>query len=84
MLLYDLILPAQISGIGKVTEKMLNALEVTTCRDLYEQRAVLHLLFSQTSSQSFLRICLGISSAEVHRYGTLGPLRSIGMVGWVR
>ncbi len=58
----------QISGIGRVTERLLNAFGVTTCQDLYDQRALLHLLFSQVSSQSFLRICMGISSAQVHRY----------------
>lgn len=58
----------QISGIGKVTERMLNALKVTTCGDLYQQRAVLHLLFSQTSSTHFLRVCSGLGSIQVHRF----------------
>ena len=57
----------QISGIGKVTESMLNALSVTTCGDLYQQRAVLQLLFSQSSSSHFLRVCLGLGSTHVHR-----------------
>ncbi|CAI8043593.1 DNA polymerase kappa, partial [Geodia barretti] len=57
----------QISGIGKVTESMLNALSVTTWRDLYQQRAVLQLLFSQSSSSHFLRVCLGLGSTHVHR-----------------
>jgi DNA polymerase kappa len=57
----------KISGIGKVTESMLNALSVTMCRDLYQQRAVLQLLFSQSSSSHFLRVCLGLGSTHVHR-----------------
>ena len=51
-----------------MTERMLNALGVTTCGDLYKERAILHLLFSQVSMQSFLCICLGIGSVEVYRY----------------
>ena len=51
-----------------MTERMLNALGVTTCGDLYKERAMLHLLFSQICMQSFLRICLGIGSVEVYRY----------------
>ena len=51
-----------------MTERMLNALGVTTCGDLYKERAMLHLLFSQISMQSFLCICLGIGSIEVYRY----------------
>ncbi|XP_022095439.1 DNA polymerase kappa-like [Acanthaster planci] len=57
----------KVSGIGKVTEKMLSALGVQTCTDLYQQRALLHLLFSQISSQHFLRISLGIGSTKVER-----------------
>ena len=57
-----------------MTERMLNGLGVTTCADLYEKRAILHLLFSQVSVQSFLYICLGIGSSEVCRYGTNASL----------
>ena len=58
----------QISGIGTVRERMLNALHVTTCGDLYQQRAVLHLLFSQSSSTHFLGVSIGLGSTHVHRY----------------
>ena len=51
-----------------MTERMLNALGVMTCADLYQKRAILHLLFSPVSMQSFLCICLGIGSAKVFRY----------------
>ena len=54
-----------------MTERMLNALGVTTCGDLYKERAIIHLLFSQVSVQSFLCICLGIGSVEVYRYITV-------------
>ena len=58
----------QVPGIGKVTERMLNALEVTTCGDLYKKRALLLLLFSTVSFQHFLRVCLGIGSTDVDRW----------------
>ena len=68
----------QICGIGKVTEKMLNALDITLCRHLYEKRDVLHLLFSQTTSRFFLAVSLGIASTVVQRWvrqtPTLGVL----------
>ena len=47
---------------------MLNALGITTCRDLYEQRATLLLLFSKVSSQFFLQICLGVGSSDIHQF----------------
>ncbi|XP_041464447.1 DNA polymerase kappa-like [Lytechinus variegatus] len=59
----------KISGIGKVTERMLSALGIQTCTDLYQQRAHCYLLFSQISSSYFLRISLGIGSTHVERDG---------------
>eukprot|EP00095_Tigriopus_kingsejongensis_P007038 maker-scaffold1013_size70870-snap-gene-0.18 protein:Tk07038 transcript:maker-scaffold1013_size70870-snap-gene-0.18-mRNA-1 annotation:"dna polymerase kappa" len=52
----------KVSGIGNVTEQMLNSIGVNTCRDLYERRALLKLLFSDISFQSFMRIALGLGS----------------------
>ncbi|CAG2224215.1 POLK [Mytilus edulis] len=57
----------KISGIGKVSETMLNALGVYTCKDLYEQRALLYHLYSPISFNYFMRICLGIGSTFVER-----------------
>ncbi|KAK3098755.1 hypothetical protein FSP39_022804 [Pinctada imbricata] len=57
----------KISGIGKVTEKMLNALGIQTTTDLYHQRALLFHLYSQISFHYFMRICLGIGSTTVER-----------------
>ncbi|KAG8456499.1 hypothetical protein GDO86_002323 [Hymenochirus boettgeri] len=59
----------KVPGIGKVTEKMLKALGVMTCTDLYQQRALLSLLFSETSWQNFLHISLGIGSTHIERDG---------------
>ncbi|KAB1281653.1 DNA polymerase kappa [Camelus dromedarius] len=58
----------KVSGIGKVTEKMLKALGIMTCTELYEQRALLSLLFSETSWHYFLHISLGLGSTHLERY----------------
>uniref|UniRef100_A0A6I8SDH9 DNA polymerase kappa n=1 Tax=Xenopus tropicalis TaxID=8364 RepID=A0A6I8SDH9_XENTR len=59
----------KVPGIGKVTEKMLKALGIITCTDLYQQRALLSLLFSETSWQNFVHISLGLGSTHVERDG---------------
>ncbi|XP_071994362.1 DNA polymerase kappa [Engystomops pustulosus] len=59
----------KVPGIGKVTEKMLRALGITTCTDLYQQRALLSLLFSDTSWHNFLHISLGLGSTRIERDG---------------
>ncbi|KAM5264281.1 DNA polymerase kappa [Ctenodactylus gundi] len=59
----------KVSGIGKVTEKMLKALGITTCTELYQQRALLSLLFSETSWHYFLHISLGLGSTHLERDG---------------
>ncbi|XP_062617098.1 DNA polymerase kappa-like [Saccostrea cucullata] len=59
----------KISGIGKVSERMLNALGVKTCQDLYNKRGLLYHLYSQISFNYFMRICLGIGSTTVERDG---------------
>ncbi|XP_058025215.1 DNA polymerase kappa isoform X2 [Ahaetulla prasina] len=59
----------KVPGIGKVTEKMLKALEIETCTELYQQRALISLLFSETSSHNFLEISLGLGSTHLERDG---------------
>ncbi|XP_070794920.1 DNA polymerase kappa [Pituophis catenifer annectens] len=59
----------KVPGIGKVTEKMLKALEIETCTELYQQRALISLLFSETSSHHFLEISLGLGSTHLERDG---------------
>lgn len=57
----------KISGIGKVTEKLLGAIGVVKCSDIQKQRALLFHLFSPTSFQYFVRIYLGMGSTVVQR-----------------
>ncbi|XP_007439922.1 DNA polymerase kappa isoform X1 [Python bivittatus] len=59
----------KVPGIGKVTEKMLKALEIVTCTELYKQRALISLLFSETSCHNFLEISLGLGSTCLERDG---------------
>jgi DNA polymerase kappa len=54
----------KVSGIGRVTEKTLNAFGVQTVRDLYEQRALVRFLFQPASAKFLLRASLGCSSSD--------------------
>ncbi|XP_041854448.1 DNA polymerase kappa [Melanotaenia boesemani] len=58
----------KISGIGKVSEKMLNALGISTCHHLGQQMALLLLLFSETSCHHFMQVSLGLSSTHIPRH----------------
>eukprot|EP00053_Salpingoeca_punica_P015802 m.146232 g.146232 ORF g.146232 m.146232 type:complete len:743 (-) comp16804_c0_seq1:1791-4019(-) len=54
----------KIPFIGKVTEQVLGGLGVNNCKELFEQRYLIHQLFSEISSNFFLRAALGIQSEE--------------------
>ncbi|XP_073696505.1 DNA polymerase kappa [Garra rufa] len=57
----------KVSGVGKVTEKMLAALGIVNCAQLGQQMALLSLLFSGTSWHHFLHISLGLGSTCIER-----------------
>ncbi|NXK39853.1 POLK polymerase, partial [Piprites chloris] len=59
----------KVPGIGKVTEKMLKAVGIVTCSELYQQRALLSLLFSEVSWRNFLDISLGLGSTHLEKDG---------------
>ncbi|NXR48723.1 POLK polymerase, partial [Hippolais icterina] len=59
----------KVPGIGKVTEKMLKALGIVTCSELYQQRALLSLLFSEVSWRNFLDISLGLGATHLEKDG---------------
>jgi nucleotidyltransferase/DNA polymerase involved in DNA repair len=50
----------KVSGIGKVAEKVLGALGIHKCGDLYAQRAALHCLFSEGRFDFLMRVALGV------------------------
>nr|XP_043881532.1 DNA polymerase kappa isoform X1 [Solea senegalensis] len=58
----------KVSGVGKVSEKMLSALGVTSCSHLGQQMALLSLLFSETSWQHFMQVSLALSSTHIPRH----------------
>ncbi|KAI9259622.1 hypothetical protein BDA99DRAFT_538582 [Phascolomyces articulosus] len=55
----------KIPGIGRVTERVLAALGVETCGDVYQQRAILYRLLSPISFKSILQSYLGMGSTTV-------------------
>ncbi|KAK2911764.1 hypothetical protein Q8A67_003897 [Cirrhinus molitorella] len=57
----------KVSGVGKVTEKMLAALGIVSCAQLGQQMALLSLLFSGTSWHHFLHISMGLGSTCIER-----------------
>lgn len=57
----------QVCGIGKVSEKMLNALGVSSCSHLGQQMALLSVLFSETTWHQFLQVSLGLGSTHIVR-----------------
>lgn len=49
-----------VTGIGKVTEKILNSFNIKTCGDLFDSMCVIKALFSPLTFHNFLCISLGI------------------------
>jgi DNA polymerase kappa len=54
----------QVPGIGKVSEQTLNALGITTCGHLLQQRALISALFSSISAHFFLSAGLGLGHTQ--------------------
>jgi len=54
----------KVSGIGKVTEQILTALNITTCGQIYENRYRLSTLFGTKSFEFLLSCSLGIGSTN--------------------
>ncbi|KAI8331216.1 hypothetical protein BC941DRAFT_439331 [Chlamydoabsidia padenii] len=55
----------KIPGVGRVTERVLEALGVKTCGDIYTRRAVLYKLLSPISFNFMIRSYLGIGSTNL-------------------
>ena len=55
----------QVSGIGNVSEQQLSALGIKVCSDLYKERGLLKLLFSDLNYNYFMRISLGLGSTTL-------------------
>ena len=55
----------KVFGIGRVTEQMLQALDITHCKDLLTKRQILFLIFSSTTFNYFMRVAFGISGNRI-------------------
>lgn len=54
----------KVSGIGRVTEKILQAFGVQTVQDLYEKRALVRYIFKPATAGFLWRASLGCSSGD--------------------
>ncbi|CAG8437743.1 10133_t:CDS:10 [Ambispora gerdemannii] len=55
----------KIPGIGRVTERILNALDINTCGDLQGKLVIIHQVFTYTFFNFVARAALGIGSIDV-------------------
>ncbi|WAQ81682.1 hypothetical protein PtA15_1A1024 [Puccinia triticina] len=55
----------KVPGIGRVTERWLEVLQVKKCGDIWEQRAKLLLMRSEVSFDSLLRAYLGLGQTDI-------------------
>ena len=56
----------KIPGIGPVQSQHLTGLGINTCRELFESRDLIYLLFTPSLINFYLRVSLGISSYDIH------------------
>jgi nucleotidyltransferase/DNA polymerase involved in DNA repair len=54
----------KVPGIGKVTEKELNALEITVCSQILEKKHLIFELFSEKSCDFLLRAAMGLDPRD--------------------
>lgn len=55
----------KIPGIGRVLEQTLNAFHISTVADLYENRAILPVIFKDGATSDFLlRVSVGVSNSD--------------------
>lgn len=52
----------KIPGIGPVQERVLKAFKIETCKDLWEKRDMIYLLFKPASIDFYVRVALGLGS----------------------
>ncbi len=54
----------KVSGIGRVTEKILKAFDIHTVEQMYEQRALIQHIFTPVQANFLLRASVGCSSSD--------------------
>lgn len=70
----------QIPGVGRVTERVLEALGVHTCSDIYAKRAILYKLLSPAHFQFLLKSCLGLGTTI---FDTESERKSVGVERYI-
>ena len=55
----------KVGGVGNVSEQLLNAIGVYTCKDIYEKRAEIKLLFSEISYEFYMEVSQGLGATSV-------------------
>jgi len=71
----------KISGIGRVTEKILQSFDVKTGKDLFEQRGKIQFLFKTASANFLLRASLGWGDDDKHTENDEEDDNAIGRKG---
>ncbi|KAG8968396.1 hypothetical protein FRC03_007593 [Tulasnella sp. 419] len=56
----------KVPGIGKVNERILEAFDIKTCGDIYQHRAIIHLMDHHLGLRSLLGAYMGLGSNNVH------------------
>ena len=54
----------KLCGVGKVTERILEALDCKTCKDVVDNRAYLYKLLTTKAFEFILAACMGIGSTQ--------------------
>ncbi|KAK5460837.1 hypothetical protein LTS15_002900 [Exophiala xenobiotica] len=55
----------KVNGVGRVFERELDAIGITTCGDIYAQRAYLHRLFGEKAFHFLMQTSLGLGRTTV-------------------
>jgi len=55
----------KVGGVGNVSEQLLNAIGVYTCKHIYEKRAEIKLLFSEISYEFYMEVSQGLGATCV-------------------
>ena len=55
----------KVGGVGKVTERILEAIGIKYCGDIVPNRGLLHKAFGQRSCEWFMRVALGVDNNEI-------------------
>ena len=55
----------KVGGVGNVSEQLLNAIGVFTCKDIFEKRAEIKLLFSEISYEFYMEVSQGLGATSI-------------------